>query len=776
MDDGSPPKHRVLDVLFGRTAAQAVEGQKRDVGPPEELLDLSGTTSESHKPDLVYVYGSFSGDRKELERHALNGLACLTAEDGSPSAEAAAEFVAAFQAAPPAAAFLDFAGSEGLAARLRAAGVAHVLAWADGAAPGALASMHFAQSFFGALGCPATTVPEAFALACRVARAHLTAAADPSTQQQQRQVQQQAQQQQVQQQQQQQQAQQQAQRGQVEAALPFLLSDTTPALPGTASVPPPAVPEGTDLSQGLAAAFPGYQSIRMLAPTAELRLLLCGLGSMINPQASRWAARILAYWGEALRGWLAAELRSAALLRQEPVERSPAHLPAGCVASRCQVATASGATVSVTLGAPQALLDNAPVVEHALRQTLVADACSLQVKLPPPGVPLPALKQVPSVAAGAPVVEDANRLTTVLSNNDPSRLLAPPPILAPAVPDHLLAPALLPGALPGTEPPPAARLPSQPLLTAAGVTAAVATATPLTSQDLAAAVAAAAAAGPLNATALLAGPGGVVPWVSSRPALSQCSEEQFYSDLIAFLTDRQGSQIDPAAFPEAILNGARLDLYRLYRQNCCREVCRRGGYKVGNGINWKGQVFPRMRNFTAQHRMTGVGNALKRHYQAHPQDVRRDICSICRRGEEGGTDWVCCDMCDCWTHFSCDRRPYLGSFKDYSKARGRIYHCLTCTEIKRQRYAQQAAVAQARGAGCGGSEHGRRASRRAHACRARETEHGFTASRAEVCPLCHLQVMQAAMQAQQAAAASAGTGAAGAPAAPAADEAVPMQQ
>lgn len=29
----------------------------------------------------------------------------------------------------------------------------------------------------------------------------------------------------------------------------------------------------------------------------------------------------------------------------------------------------------------------------------------------------------------------------------------------------------------------------------------------------------------------------------------------------------------------------------------------------------QGQVFPRMRNFTPNHRMTGVGNALKRHYQ-----------------------------------------------------------------------------------------------------------------------------------------------------------------
>lgn len=36
--------------------------------------------------------------------------------------------------------------------------------------------------------------------------------------------------------------------------------------------------------------------------------------------------------------------------------------------------------------------------------------------------------------------------------------------------------------------------------------------------------------------------------------------------------------------------------------------------RVGNGINWKGQIFPKLNNFTAHNRMTGVGNALKRHY------------------------------------------------------------------------------------------------------------------------------------------------------------------
>lgn len=36
--------------------------------------------------------------------------------------------------------------------------------------------------------------------------------------------------------------------------------------------------------------------------------------------------------------------------------------------------------------------------------------------------------------------------------------------------------------------------------------------------------------------------------------------------------------------------------------------------RVGNGINWKGQVFGRMRNWTANNRQTGVGNSLKKHY------------------------------------------------------------------------------------------------------------------------------------------------------------------
>lgn len=36
----------------------------------------------------------------------------------------------------------------------------------------------------------------------------------------------------------------------------------------------------------------------------------------------------------------------------------------------------------------------------------------------------------------------------------------------------------------------------------------------------------------------------------------------------------------------------------------CTQVVSRGGFHVGNGINWKGQVFSKMRNHTMANRMT----------------------------------------------------------------------------------------------------------------------------------------------------------------------------
>ena len=59
-----------------------------------------------------------------------------------------------------------------------------------------------------------------------------------------------------------------------------------------------------------------------------------------------------------------------------------------------------------------AVLQKPALIEHALRQTLAADALSLQFKLPPPGVPLPAAQSFQDVASGALVV-DALAVTSI---------------------------------------------------------------------------------------------------------------------------------------------------------------------------------------------------------------------------------------------------------------------------------------------------------------------------------------------------------------------------
>lgn len=169
----------------------------------------------------------------------------------------------------------------------------------------------------------------------------------------------------------------------------------------------------------------------------------------------------------------------------------------------------------------------------------------------------------------------------------------------------------------------------------------------------------------------------------NRSPIHVCSEEEFLKDVMEFLILRGHNRLIPqgglAEFPDAILNATRLDLFNLYR-----EVVSRGGFHVGNGINWKGQVFSKMRNHTATNRMTGVGNTLKRHYETYlleyelaHDDVDGECCLLCRSSEAG--DWVNCGMCGEWAHFGCDRRQGLGAFKDYAKTDGLEYVCPQCS-------------------------------------------------------------------------------------------------
>lgn len=168
-----------------------------------------------------------------------------------------------------------------------------------------------------------------------------------------------------------------------------------------------------------------------------------------------------------------------------------------------------------------------------------------------------------------------------------------------------------------------------------------------------------------------------------RSPIQICSEEEFLKDVMQFLILRGHTRLIPqgglAEFPDAILNAKRLDLYNLYR-----EVVSRGGFHVGNGINWKGQVFSKMRNHTMTNRMTGVGNTLKRHYETYlleyelaHDDVDGECCLLCHSSAAG--DWVNCGMCGEWAHFGCDRRQGLGAFKDYAKTDGLEYICPHCS-------------------------------------------------------------------------------------------------
>lgn len=169
----------------------------------------------------------------------------------------------------------------------------------------------------------------------------------------------------------------------------------------------------------------------------------------------------------------------------------------------------------------------------------------------------------------------------------------------------------------------------------------------------------------------------------NRRPIYECSEEEFRKDVMQFLISRGHTRLvtstDLEAFPDAVLNGKRLDLYNLYR-----EVVSRGGFHVGNGINWKGQVFSKMRNHTYTNKMTGVGNTLKKHYETYlleyelaHDDVDGECCILCHSSAAG--DWVNCGICGEWAHYGCDKRNGLGAFKEYAKTDGLEYICPRCS-------------------------------------------------------------------------------------------------
>jgi hypothetical protein len=201
------------------------------------------------------------------------------------------------------------------------------------------------------------------------------------------------------------------------------------------------------------------------------------------------------------------------------------------------------------------------------------------------------------------------------------------------------------------------------------------------------------ATGPPSAGFLGIGNALPVPLVNGRPyweaaglqrrsSLKECTEEEFVADLLAFLRARNPEKTYPdvPAFPDAVLNNSKLDLWTLYK-----EVVTRGGLLMGTGIHWRRDVFEKMKNHTADHKQTSLSTTLRRHYKAyleeyesaHPEDVSGGRCGLCGTADEGA-DWICCGICELWCHYSCDRRLNVPSLRELTKAGGKQYICPRC--------------------------------------------------------------------------------------------------
>lgn len=63
-----------------------------------------------------------------------------------------------------------------------------------------------------------------------------------------------------------------------------------------------------------------------------------------------------------------------------------------------------------------------------------------------------------------------------------------------------------------------------------------------------------------------------IAYTSNRPAIMQCTEEEFMEDYCKFSSSQMGRKVTPDTWPDSVLNGIPLDVFHLYR-----EVVTRGG-------------------------------------------------------------------------------------------------------------------------------------------------------------------------------------------------------
>ena len=261
--------------------------------------------------------------------------------------------------------YLDAVGCDQLAHRARQETEADIVTWMCSDPPRVFHAYNFLFGFFGALDIGSTTPATAFALASELSCAFCLSKQGPNG-------------------------------PELPPSLPHLFSEKVPMLPGMGDREDFYDKDGSIVDPEKE--HPGFSDMRLCAPNAEVRLLVAALPHIMS------SAR-LGSLCQGIRGIVAAEILSASLLNKTQISVPPPYLPEGSCAYRCTMKSSSGIAFDVVAGGPFWIMKRDSILEYGLRQTLIADAHSIQLKLPPLGAPMPPYHSSQTVASGAPVIE-----------------------------------------------------------------------------------------------------------------------------------------------------------------------------------------------------------------------------------------------------------------------------------------------------------------------------------------------------------------------------------
>lgn len=580
------------------------------------------------QPNVVYIYGASSispvdsGGHGDNDSGLLPPLSMAKQDDLSIDIQ---EWISLLNQIPLDLVYLDAADTLDIGKAILTSNCCHaVVAWPTSPHPPLQAALHFAHALLACLAHPTATPLEAYAIAREMTRAFSQPFPCLLVQ---------------------------GQGGNGDFGL-------LAPLPDNSTVPPMSGP----LTSGLGTRpfheiLPGFASIRTCAPQAEVELLFTGLPSSMDANA-------LGNLCQALRGLLTLEARTLTLTSTPTRCSAPlTHLSEKSVPVRCETRTASGYALTIVIAGPEDVLSKPGVAEHALRHCLTADAHAIQLKvLAAGGKPLFMESQSSTkYASGAPLISTIAvtstwvvQVLTLMAKDLKARALVAAgigavgktPVAAFQTADSLrltnltklitLNPGIKASIVGINGKKKSNSLKKDiPLVVSDKVNGQAPLATPALP---------AAGVGPRrpvsgppsrwgDAQELLNGgdaeiiPGGDEDeWISSRPALNQCDESDFMSDLAAFLTLKIGRN-DVSSYLDVAINGSKLDLFGLYK-----AICRNGGYEAASvNLDWEQHVFPAMRNWvqSQDYPKSAIVNALKMYYQqflleyehAHPYDI-----------------------------------------------------------------------------------------------------------------------------------------------------------